>query len=66
MIRVVNGKGVEHWVVRDDATLMRQITGQLPAPDQQRSDPAHRNATEPARRRGPLRVPLPSPRAPLP
>lgn len=28
MIRVVNGKGVEHWAVRDDATLMRQLTGQ--------------------------------------
>jgi predicted ester cyclase len=23
MIRVVDGKGVEHWVVRDDASLMR-------------------------------------------
>jgi predicted ester cyclase len=33
MIRVVNGKGVEHWAVRDDATLMRQLTGQLPAPE---------------------------------
>lgn len=28
MIRVVNSKGVEHWAVRDDATLMRQLTGQ--------------------------------------
>jgi predicted ester cyclase len=27
MIRVVNGKGVEHWAVRDDAGLMRQLTG---------------------------------------
>jgi predicted ester cyclase len=27
MIRVVNCKGVEHWAVRDDATLMRQLTG---------------------------------------
>lgn len=27
MIRVVNGKGVEHWAVRDDASLMRQLTG---------------------------------------
>lgn len=26
MIRVVNGKGVEHWAVRDDAALMRQLT----------------------------------------
>lgn len=28
MIRVVNSKGVEHWAVRDDAALMRQLTGQ--------------------------------------
>lgn len=28
MIRVENGKGVEHWAVRDDASLMRQLTGQ--------------------------------------
>jgi len=27
MIRMVNGKGAEHWAVRDDATLMRQLTG---------------------------------------
>lgn len=27
MIRVVGGKGTEHWAVRDDATLMRQLTG---------------------------------------
>ncbi|MHA6782345.1 ester cyclase [Pseudonocardia saturnea] len=27
MIRVVDGKGVEHWAVRDDASLMRQLTG---------------------------------------
>ncbi|MEP6649889.1 MAG: ester cyclase [Lapillicoccus sp.] len=26
IIRVVEGKGVEHWAVRDDATLMRQLT----------------------------------------
>jgi Predicted ester cyclase len=32
MIRVVDGKGVEHWAVRDDATLMRQLTGELTAP----------------------------------
>lgn len=24
--RVVGGKGVEHWAVRDDAALMRQLT----------------------------------------
>jgi predicted ester cyclase len=27
MIRLENGKGVEHWAVRDDAGLMRQLTG---------------------------------------
>jgi predicted ester cyclase len=27
LIRVINGKGAEHWAVRDDATLMRQLTG---------------------------------------
>jgi predicted ester cyclase len=26
IVRVVNGKGVEHWAVRDDASLMRQLT----------------------------------------
>jgi hypothetical protein len=30
MIRVVDGKGAEHWAVRDDAALMRQLTGPLP------------------------------------
>lgn len=29
MIRMVDGKGTEHWAVRDDATLMRQLTGEL-------------------------------------
>ncbi|MGI8625510.1 MAG: ester cyclase [Geodermatophilaceae bacterium] len=33
MIRVVNGKGVEHWAVRDDATHMRQLTGEIQAPE---------------------------------
>ena len=28
MIRMHDGKGVEHWAVRDDAGLMRQLTGQ--------------------------------------
>lgn len=28
MIRMVNGKGAEHWAVRDDAGLMRELTGQ--------------------------------------
>jgi predicted ester cyclase len=27
MIRVVDGLGAEHWAVRDDAGLMRQLTG---------------------------------------
>lgn len=26
MIRIDDGKGVEHWAVRDDASLMRQLT----------------------------------------
>jgi predicted ester cyclase len=26
VVRVVDGKGVEHWAVRDDASLMRQLT----------------------------------------
>ena len=26
IVRVVNGKGVEHWAVRDDASLMQQLT----------------------------------------
>lgn len=32
MIRFVDGKSVEHWAVRDDATLMRQLNGELRAP----------------------------------
>ena len=33
LIRVVGGMGVEHWAVRDDADLMRQLTGPVePAP----------------------------------
>jgi len=31
IIRIVEGKGAEHWAVRDDATLMRQLIG--PAED---------------------------------
>jgi predicted ester cyclase len=27
IIRIVEGKGVEHWAVRDDAALMRQLAG---------------------------------------
>ncbi|HEU4540913.1 MAG TPA: ester cyclase [Jiangellaceae bacterium] len=26
IIRIENGKGVEHWAVRDDASLTRQLT----------------------------------------
>jgi predicted ester cyclase len=26
VVRVVHGKGVEHWAVRDDASLMQQLT----------------------------------------
>jgi predicted ester cyclase len=32
MIRMQSGKGVEHWAVRDDAGLMRQLTGQTANP----------------------------------
>ena len=28
LIRIADGKGVEHWAVRDDSTLMRQLTGE--------------------------------------
>ena len=31
LIRVVDGKGVEHWAVRDDAALMRQLAAPSPA-----------------------------------
>ena len=30
MIRVEEGKGAEHWAVRDDVSLMRQLTGPDP------------------------------------
>lgn len=26
MVRVTGGKGIEHWAVRDDSALMRQLT----------------------------------------
>lgn len=29
IVRIVGGRGVEHWAVRDDASLMRQLTGEL-------------------------------------
>jgi steroid delta-isomerase-like uncharacterized protein len=38
IVRIVDGKGTEHWAVRDDASLMRQLTsgqraaGAAPAP----------------------------------
>jgi steroid delta-isomerase-like uncharacterized protein len=38
IVRIVDGKGAEHWAVRDDACLMRQLTsgqraaGAAPAP----------------------------------
>jgi predicted ester cyclase len=28
IIRVADGKGVEHWAVRDDASLIRQLNGE--------------------------------------
>lgn len=28
MIRIVDGKSVEHWAVRDDVSLRRQLTGE--------------------------------------
>jgi predicted ester cyclase len=31
MIRFKDGRSVEHWAVRDDASLMRQLTGDLNA-----------------------------------
>ncbi len=30
VVRVVDGRGVEHWAVRDDAGLMRQLTAADP------------------------------------
>lgn len=30
LVRFADGLGVEHWAVRDDATFMRQVTGQQP------------------------------------
>lgn len=30
IIRMVDGKGAEHWAVRDDAALMKQLTGKRP------------------------------------
>lgn len=32
MIRMVNGRAVEHWAVRDDAGLMRQLTADPVSP----------------------------------
>lgn len=33
MIRIADGKGVEHWAVRDDTTHMRQLTGEITVPE---------------------------------
>lgn len=33
LIRVVDGLGAEHWAVRDDASLMRQLTAARGDPD---------------------------------
>jgi steroid delta-isomerase-like uncharacterized protein len=30
IVRIVDGKAVEHWAVRDDASLMRQLTADTP------------------------------------
>jgi predicted ester cyclase len=38
IIRVIDGKGVEHWAVRDDADLMRQLTSDARL-DQPNPDP---------------------------
>jgi predicted ester cyclase len=32
IIRIADGKAVEHWAVRDDASLMRQLTGETSTP----------------------------------
>jgi predicted ester cyclase len=32
MIRFKDGRSVEHWAVRDDASLMLQLTGDLNLP----------------------------------
>jgi predicted ester cyclase len=31
LLRMADGKGIEHWAVRDDAGLMRQLTLPVPA-----------------------------------
>jgi predicted ester cyclase len=31
IVRFAEGKAIEHWAVRDDATLLRQLTGELTA-----------------------------------
>jgi predicted ester cyclase len=32
IVRIVDGKAVEHWAVRDDASLMRQLTAETAQP----------------------------------
>jgi predicted ester cyclase len=33
ILQFKDGKAFEHWAVRDDATLMRQLTSDVPAPE---------------------------------
>jgi predicted ester cyclase len=33
IVRFQDGKAIEHWAVRDDATLMRQLTGEPTMPE---------------------------------
>jgi predicted ester cyclase len=40
IVRIVEGKAVEHWAVRDDASLMRQLTAETPT----RAQPAAASA----------------------
>jgi predicted ester cyclase len=40
IVRIVDGKAVEHWAVRDDASLMRQLTAETPT----RAQPAAASA----------------------
>jgi predicted ester cyclase len=44
IVRIINGKAVEHWAVRDDASLMRQLTSSPREP----STPATAAAEVPA------------------
>lgn len=33
IIRFADDRMIEHWAVRDDATMMRQLQGELTAPE---------------------------------